>query len=146
MTKKTLLLSIHPEHANNIFEGTKTIELRRVLPRLSKGDQVFVYVSSPTKALVGTFDVEHVIEDNPDKLWNKVKAYAAITKKVFTEYYTNTEKGYGIVISKARKLKKSVDLDTLRRKFPNFHPPQGYRYLNDLDIQRIGESAQYSIK
>ncbi len=137
MTKKTLLLSIHPEPANNIFEGIKTIELRRVRPRLSKGDRVFVYVSSPTKALVGTFEVECVIEDKPHKLWNKVKAYAAIPDKVFNEYYANAEKGYGIVINKVCQLKEAVTLDKLRKKLPNFHPPQGYRYLSDSDIQCI---------
>lgn len=137
MLKKSLLLSIHPEHAQNIFDGIKTIELRRVRPRLSKGDQVFVYVSSPTKALVGTFEVECIIEDKPHKLWNKVKAYAAIPNKVFNEYYTNAERGYGIVINEVCQLKKAVTLDTLRKRLPNFHPPQGYRYLSDSDIQCI---------
>ena len=63
MLRKILLLSIHPEHAKNIFDGIKTVELRRTRPRLSKCDQVLVYVSSPTKALVGAFEVKKVIED-----------------------------------------------------------------------------------
>ena len=137
MLQKTLLLSIHPEHAKNIFDGNKTVELRRVRPKLSKGDQVFVYVSSPTKALVGIFEVECVIEDKPHKLWNRVKAHAAITGKVFNEYYTNAEKGYGIVINKAYQLKEAITLDRLRKRLPNFHPPQGYRYLSDSDIHSI---------
>jgi predicted transcriptional regulator len=43
-----LLLSIRPEYANKIFDRTKTVELRRVRPRLlNEGDRVVVYVSSP---------------------------------------------------------------------------------------------------
>ena len=141
MAQRTLLLSIHPEHAQNIFDGIKKVELRRVRPRLSKGDQVLVYVSSPTKALVGTFEVEYLIEDKPYKLWNKVKEYAAIPNKVFNEYYTNAETGYGIVINRVYKLKETVSLEKLRRRLPNFHPPQGYRYLNDSEIQCITKSS-----
>ena len=137
MLRKILLLSIHPEHAKNIFDGIKTVELRRTRPRLSKCDQVLVYVSSPTKALVGAFEVKKVIEDKPDKLWYRVQSSAAITKKAFSDYYTNAENGYGIVINKAWRLKQSVSLDNLKKRLPGFHPPQCYRYFNNDDIQRI---------
>ena len=62
------------------------------------------------------FEVKNVIEDKPDKLWDRVQSDAAITKKAFSDYYTNTEKGYGIVINKAWRLKQSVSLDNLKKK------------------------------
>jgi predicted transcriptional regulator len=68
-----LLISIKPEYANKIFEGSKTVELRRVRPRLREDDIVIVYASCPEKALVGWFEVEDIIEEHPNKLWNKVE-------------------------------------------------------------------------
>ena len=137
MEHKRLLLSIHPEHANNIFLGIKKAELRKVRPRLSKGDHVYVYVSSPRKELIGVFEVSHVISDNPNSLWRQVKECAAITKERFNAYYHDVSIGYAIMIEKIWLLNNSISLDHLRREIPGFCPPQGYRYLRKSDIQRI---------
>ena len=69
MIGNALLLSIHPEYAEKIFDGTKRVELRRVRPRLQNGDLVIVYVSSPVKAVCGAFRVDNVVAGTaPDKL------------------------------------------------------------------------------
>lgn len=133
-----LLLSIRPEHAQNIFTGTKTVELRRVRPRVSKGYKVLVYVSSPIKALVGGFEVAEVIEDKPKKLWGKVQEYAAITRKQFDEYYIDAVTGYGIMIANVWALDQVVPLEHLRKKLPGFQAPQSYRYLKDAEIRSVG--------
>lgn len=135
-----LLLSIHPEHAQSIFIGTKTVELRRVRPQISKGSQVLIYVSSPIKALAGGFEVEEVIEDKPEKLWDRVRRYAAITREQFDGYYTDAVTGYGIMIANVWVLDRAVPLEHLRKKLPGFQAPQGYRYLKDTDIRSIGVS------
>src|SRR5438552_3893096 len=41
--KSALLLSIRPKHAEKIFDGIKTVELRRIRPRLQRGDLVLVF-------------------------------------------------------------------------------------------------------
>ena len=38
MTDEVLLLSIHPEYAARIFDGKKTVELRKIRPRMEHGD------------------------------------------------------------------------------------------------------------
>lgn len=134
----TLLLSIHPEHAQSIFIGTKTVELRRVRPQVSKGSQVLIYVSSPIKALAGGFEVEEVIEDKPEKLWDRVRRYAAITREQFDGYYTDAVTGYGIMIANVWALDRAIPLEHLRKKLPGFQAPQGYRYLKDTDIRSVG--------
>ena len=50
MRDVTLLLSIHQNHAENIFLGNKRVELRKTKPKIINGDRVFLYVSSPVKA------------------------------------------------------------------------------------------------
>lgn len=48
-----IILAIHPHHAEAILAGTKTAELRRVLPKnLQKGDTVFL-LATGTRHIVG---------------------------------------------------------------------------------------------
>ena len=63
MMKNAVLMSIRPQYATKIFDGIKTVELRRVKPKfLAEGDLIFVYVSSPVKSLVGAFTVSSITE------------------------------------------------------------------------------------
>lgn len=82
-----LLLSIRPEYAAKIFNHTKTVELRRVRPRLlNEGDRVVVYVSSPEKAVVGSFKVDNIVEKPVTELWEEVEKLAGISHEDFYDY------------------------------------------------------------
>ena len=129
MAKRVLLLSIRPKYANKIFEGTKSVELRRVRPNIQSGDLIMVYVSSPVKSLQGILEVDYVIEGELDKLWEQVHAYAGVTRDEFDDYYKNTPTGFGIFLKSVKKMSNPIGLDKLREKFGNFHPPQSYRYM-----------------
>jgi predicted transcriptional regulator len=130
MPDKALLLSIRPEFADKIFEGTKTAELRRTRPRVKRGDRVYVYVASPVKALRGAFRVANVIDDLPHRLWQKVKRVAGVTRKQFDEYYRGAERAFAILLEDVQHFSESVDLIGLREKWPGFRPPQCYLYIS----------------
>jgi predicted transcriptional regulator len=134
----SLLLSIRPEHANKIFNGSKKVELRRVKPKLSKSDTVLIYVSSPVKALMGGFEVDEVIEGAPDDIWCQVKEIAGITKDEFQKYFAGTNKAFAIMISKTWDLETPLDLLELKSKWLNFHPPQSYRYITLEEAAVLG--------
>lgn len=138
MSINSLLISIKPEHAKKIFSGDKTVELRRVRPKVSNGDTVLVYVSSPTKALIGAFEVDRVIETNPEKLWQEVEASAGVTLDEFNSYYTGTERAFGILIKKTWNFDVPLTLQNLKSKWMNFHPPQSYRYISEQEINLLG--------
>ncbi|MDO8961073.1 MAG: ASCH domain-containing protein [Methylophilus sp.] len=138
MTVHSLLLSIRPKYAEQIFNGEKTVELRRVKPNISSGDTVFVYVSSPTKALLGAFEVDKVVESSPESLWTKVFNIAGVTEEEFIDYYDGTEKAYGIFIKKSWHLESPLALSNLKKKWENFHPPQSYRYISVKEANLIG--------
>jgi predicted transcriptional regulator len=129
MPDKTLLLSIRPEFANKIFEGTKTAELRRTRPRVTRGDWVYVYVAAPVKALRGAFRVAKVIDDLPHRLWHKVKRVAGVTRKQFDEYYKGAERAFAILLEDVQHFSESVDLTGLRKRWPGLRPPQCYLYI-----------------
>ncbi len=124
-----VLLSIKPKYADKIFNGTKTVELRRICPKVTEGDIILVYVSSPVKALVGEFEVKKIVEAPLRVLWKKVQNYAGINRNEFNLYYTGANVGYGIFLKKAWRLAEPLHLESLKKEWPNFHPPQIYRYL-----------------
>ena len=137
MQRRTLLLSIRPEHARKIFAGTKKVELRKVRPRVSTGDRVLVYVSSPRRALAGAFSVKSIVSDSPKRLWNTVKDFAGVSKACFDDYYGDALIGHGIVIDKVQLLGRELPLEFLRQRIPGFHPPQCYRYLLNTQVQHM---------
>jgi predicted transcriptional regulator len=127
--KPIILLSIQPEFASMIFEGNKTVELRRRFPKISEGHIVFVYASSPQKELLGSFEVTKIVEETPRCLWRIVKNDAGITKGFFDDYFANATIGYGIFLKNATRFDNPISLDELREKWASFTPPQSYRYL-----------------
>lgn len=127
---KYILLSIQPYFANKIFDGTKKVELRRSVPKFHKDQIVILYVSTPVKAIIGGFQFSHIVEENTDALWNRVKDVAGVTFEQFCNYYSGTSNGYGIFISRVWKYSTPISLDLLRSSLKNFSPPQNFRYLH----------------
>ena len=142
MQVNILLLSIRPEYAQKIINGTKTVELRRVRTRLKAGDLVLLYISSPEKALVGSFEVEQVIEfeNSPKALkefWNEVKNKAGIEQHKFYRYYQGASVGVGIYIKKLEIFPRRLELERLRKQLPSLKPPQNYRYLKEDELEAV---------
>lgn len=126
---KIPILSIRPKYADKIFRGVKTVELRRLCPKVAEGDLVLVYVSSPVRSLVGGFRVDRVLAERPHKLWPKVQFQSGITREEFELYYSGAQVGYGIMFSEVWRLPNPLSLYHLRALWPDFHPPQSYCYL-----------------
>ncbi len=124
-----LLISIKPQFVSKLLDGSKSLELRRVKPRVINGDIVLIYETSPTMALVGYGIVESVISDAPNKLWNNVGNRSGVTRSESNKYYLGAEIGYAINFSQVNCLATPVNLPSLRKRIEGFHPPQSYRYL-----------------
>ncbi|HVZ81764.1 MAG TPA: ASCH domain-containing protein, partial [bacterium] len=118
--EKVLLLSIKPKYANKIFSGEKTVELRRTKPNLKRGDIVAVYVSSPIMALSGEFEVDEVLEREPEELWSEVGEESGIEKNEFKNYYRGAEIAFGIKFKKVVNFKQPVPLSNLRKTWTGF--------------------------
>lgn len=130
MNKHALLISIRPRFAKMIFDGSKTVELRRICPRISAGDLALVYVSSPTKELQGAFEVGQVISTSPRALWRKVGKQSGISRREFLNYFQGKADAHALVIKRVWKLPLPIRLTALRRRKGGFRPPQNFHYLN----------------
>ena len=138
MNGTALLLSIKPRYADAIFAHKKTVELRRVRPRVGSGDLVLIYVSSPRCSLEGAFEVDEVLEGKPKTLWKRIAASAGVTRDEYLDYFGERETAFAIVIRKVWHL-APVSLSDLRKA--DIRPPQSYQYLDRLTATRLALPA-----
>ena len=138
---QALLLSIRPRFVDSIFAGTKTVELRRVKPRVQAGDLVVVYASGAIKGLFGAFEVTGVTAGSPDYIWKKHNKGSGLTRDEFDGYFAGVETGYAICIGKLWRLPEPVLLPTLRTRRKGFRPPQSYQYWSLEDLLVVGGGA-----
>lgn len=125
-----VLLSIKPEFAEKIFNGTKKYEFRRSVFKNTEVTTIVVYASSPVQRVIGEFEIDKIINDNIQNLWDNTKKYSGISKNYFFEYFNNKEKGYAIKIKKTKRYKKSL---SLKDNF-NANPPQSFMYLEKTAV------------
>lgn len=125
-----VLLSIKPEFAEKIFNGTKKYEFRRSVFKNKDVKTVVVYASSPVQRVIGEFEIEAILNDELERLWNTTKDYSGISENFFFEYFSNKDKGYAIKIKKTKLYKKAL---SLKEDF-NASPPQSFMYLEKCAV------------
>ena len=130
-------MSIKPRFAKMIFDGTKSIELRRVCPKVEKGDLVMVYVSGPRMALLGSFEVGGIVMAPPADLARDHLKASGLTREELLNYFSDKVEGYGILIRKVWQLPQAKELKCLRKIQTGFHPPQSYRYLGGSELMKL---------
>lgn len=122
------LLSIQPLHSQAIFDGSKTIELRRKYFK-QPVTHIAVYETVPTKAVVGIFAVEKCTPAT----WRRHSHRLPTTnEEAFNAYFAGSEYQIAIHIDKVTRFKQPIQLSELGIS----HPPQSFRYL-DGDATRI---------
>ena len=78
-----MILSIKPNYANAILDGSKLYEYRKVLPKNTDIKKVYIYASKPIMAIVGEFTIGAIISDTPQKVWELTKNDGGITRSQF---------------------------------------------------------------
>ena len=120
-----ILLSIKPEFANKIFDGTKKFEFRRSIFKNQAVNTVVVYASAPVSKVIGEFEIETVIKKGLNELWNQTKDYSGISKSYYDVYFTGKEEGNAIKVKNPTLYKKALNL---KEEF-GMVPPQSFAYL-----------------
>lgn len=122
-----VLLSIKPEYAQKIFSGEKKYEYRKSLFKRAGIKTVVVYVTKPVGKVIGEFEIDSVIEGNPNLIWEKTKLYAGINENAYIDYFSERETGFAIVIKKTKIYKKPLELVELNSRIK--YAPQSFMYL-----------------
>lgn len=120
-----VVLSIKPEFAFKIFDGSKKFEFRKTIFKDKNVKSVVVYASSPIQKVIGEFEIGEIFNDDLETLWNLTGEFSGITKKFFFEYFSERENGFAIQVKKKMKYKNPK---CLKRDF-NLNPPQSFAYV-----------------
>jgi len=120
-----VLLSIKPEFAQKIFAGTKRYEYRKTIFR-QKVTTVVVYASSPVRKVIGEFEIDEILHDEIEALWNATKSYSGITKDFFFSYFRSRDSGYAIKIKSYELYDDPRDLQSVYGSTP----PQSFAYVD----------------
>jgi len=88
-----VVLSIKPEFAFKIFDGTKKFEFRKAIFKNENIKTIIVYTSSPVQQVIGEFDIEEVLNHDLSKLWDMTHEHSGISEEFFYEYFANKEEG-----------------------------------------------------
>ena len=123
---KAVLLSIKPEFAHKIFEGSKKFEFRKQVFKDTSVKKVIVYSSSPEQKVIGEFEIETILDDTPDKSWIQTRLYSGISRKFFKSYFEGRDKAYAIKVASTKRYLKQKSLADF-----NIHTaPQSFAYVN----------------
>ncbi len=123
----TVLLSIKPEFADKIFDGTKKYEYRKSIFKREGVRRIVVYASSPVRKVVGEFMIEDILSDDVEAIWGKTAVASGISKSFFQAYFENRERAYAIKIGRVTKYKKARELGDYNLSTA----PQSFVYLKE---------------
>jgi len=121
-----VLLSIRPEYAERIFDGSKQFEFRKAIFKSDKVRTVVVYATMPVGRVVGEFTVGEIIENKPSEVWRRTKDHSGITRDFFDEYFAGRARAFAIEVHNPKLYRKSLNLTDVH---PSGVAPQSFCYI-----------------
>jgi predicted transcriptional regulator len=124
MLMRKMLLSISPEHVENILNGTKMFEFRKTRCRETL-DTIVIYSTAPKMRVVAEATVEDIIIGDVLEVWRQTKAYAGISFNYYRSYYKGKKFAVAYKLGTVTVFDEPLTLSA----FGICHPPQSFAYL-----------------
>ena len=121
-----VVLSIKPEFAYKIFDGSKKFEFRKRVFKNLEVQTVVVYSTMPVGKIIGEFSIKNIHQDSPKIIWRKTKRFSGIDEIFFNEYYDGRDTAVAIEVDNPILYKEPINP---KEKFTNFTAPQSFMYL-----------------
>lgn len=119
-----MLLSINPEHIENILCGKKLFEFRKVRCK-SDVDKIIMYATAPQKMVVAEAEIEEIIEDEINEVWRQTREFAGISYEFFRAYYKGKKKAVAYRLRNVEAYERPRQLS----EYGVEYPPQSFVYL-----------------
>ncbi len=91
--KKKILISINPEHVENIIKGIKKYEYRRIAAKQDISS-IIIYETNPVKRIVAEAEIIEILMYAPEELWQLTENESGISKEFFDKYFEGKEIAY----------------------------------------------------
>lgn len=85
-----------------------------------------MYATAPIKKIVALIEIDEIIKDIPENIWEKTKNHAGISYNFFREYFIGHQDSYAISFKSILKLENPMPLTCMNYS----HAPQSYVYVN----------------
>ena|SRR5690554_1295256 len=128
----TILLSINPEHVENIINGSKKYEFRRTKCK-QKVEKILIYATSPIKLVIGEVAVLEVLEGYKESVWSVTAKYSGISKAFYNEYYSGKQLAVAYKLGDVCTFPRPLSLKYLGIKTA----PQSFMYLSSTVITKL---------
>ena len=119
-----ILIAINPEHVENIFNGSKKYEYRKIRCKQDI-DKIIIYSTYPIMKVVGEAKVEKILEDSPDNIWEETKKYSGIDLKFYQKYFKDKSKAIAYKLTNIKKYNDPKELSSYGIKAA----PQSFIYV-----------------
>ena len=119
-----MLISIKPEHIENIFNGSKKYEYRKIRCKQDI-NKIIIYSTYPIMKVVGEAKVEKILEDSPDRIWEKTKKYSGIDLNFYQKYFKDRSKAIAYKLTNIKKYDSPKELSSYGIKAA----PQSFVYI-----------------
>lgn len=130
------IISIHPRHANAIMSGAKTVEFRRRVPRLERGDCLWIYATRPVGAVIGCATIGEISVAAPLTIWRKFRKSGGIEYTEFKSYFDGADEAIAIALSSPLAT-AAITIEQLKNIRERFHPPQVLTRLSPAESRAI---------
>lgn len=124
-----VLMSINPQHVDNILSGEKKFEFRRTHCKRAV-DAILIYSTAPVMQIVGEVEVKEIIEDSPEMVWKRTASAAGIDKAFFDEYYSGKKTAIAYALGKVIQYSKPQLLSDYGIK----SAPQSFIYIENPKV------------
>lgn len=122
----SILLSINPNHVENILNGTKKYEFRKKACKRHV-DKILIYSTTPIMRVVGEAEIEEVLIDNPEMIWMKTEKKSGIDKAFFDQYYADKDQAVAYKLKNVKKYREPREL----KDYGISNAPQSFQYIEE---------------
>lgn len=123
-----IMLSIKPEYAHRILDGSKKYEFRKHLGK--DVSAIIIYSTAPEKKIIGEVNVIGTLEMTKTELWEKTKSASGISREKFREYYRDCSKACAYVLGSVKEYPEPKTLEEYGLSLA----PQSFIYIVDESI------------
>lgn len=121
-----ILMPINPEYVDQILSGRKKYEYRKIKAKRNNIDKMIIYSTSPIMRVVAEVDIEDIIEDAPDILWELTKKNSGITKDFYNKYFKNKDSAVAYKLGNVTIYDKPKKLEDIGINYV----PQSFVYID----------------
>lgn len=134
---RIVFLSIKPEHAEAILDGSKRYEYRRQPPVADPPFTMLLYATDGVGDVVGAALVDDVIRDNAHAVAKATVDATPQTTDDVLEYFDGKREATALKIRHAVRVEPPVEDVEIRKAWPDFTVPQNFRYVTEDDHPRL---------